>query len=51
LHCATARQRGSLLRAGALRTIDALWNALGDIVDCFNPTECANFLRHAGYVR
>jgi transposase len=41
----------SLLRARALRTIDALWNALGDIVDCFNPTECANFLRHAGYVR
>jgi transposase len=41
----------SLLRARALRTIDALWNALGDIVDCFTPTECANFLRHAGYVR
>ena len=41
----------SLLRARALRTIDALWNALGDIVDCFTPTECANFIRHAGYVR
>ena len=41
----------SLLRAWALRTIDALWNALGDIVDCFTPTECANFLRHAGYLR
>jgi transposase len=41
----------SLLRARALRTIDALWNALGDIVDCFTPTQCANFLRHAGYLR
>ena len=41
----------SLLRARALRTIDALWNALGNIVDCFTPTECANFMRHAGYVR
>ena len=41
----------SLLRARALRTIDALWNALGDIVDCFTPTECANFIRHAGYLR
>ena len=41
----------SLLRARALRTIDALWNALGDIVNCFTPAECANFLLHAGYVR
>jgi transposase len=39
----------ALLRAKALRTVDALWNALGDIVPCFSPHECANFLRHAGY--
>jgi transposase len=39
----------ALLRARALRTVEALWNALGDIVACFSPTECANFLRHAGY--
>jgi transposase len=39
----------ALLRAKALRTVDALWNALGDIVPCFSPVECANFLRHAGY--
>ncbi|HME20087.1 MAG TPA: IS630 family transposase, partial [Acetobacteraceae bacterium] len=38
-----------LLRARALRTIDALWNALGGIVGCFTPAECANYLRHAGY--
>jgi transposase len=39
----------ALLRAKALRTVEALWNALGDIVACFSPAECANFLRHAGY--
>jgi transposase len=39
----------ALLRAKALRTIQALWSALGDLVACFSPTECANFLRHAGY--
>jgi transposase len=41
----------ALLRAKALRTIDALWNALGSLVACFTPGECANFLRHAGYFR
>lgn len=39
----------ALLRARALRTVDALWKALGDLVPCFSPAECANFLRHAGY--
>jgi transposase len=39
----------ALLRAKALRTVEALWSALGDIVPCFSPNDCANFLRHAGY--
>ena len=39
----------ALLRARAVQTVDALWNALGELVACFSPTECANFLRHAGY--
>ena len=39
----------ALLRAKAIRTLDALWNALGSLVDCFTPAECANYLRHAGY--
>jgi transposase len=39
----------ALLRAKALRTVDALWNALGSLVACFTPEECRNFLRHAGY--
>lgn len=39
----------ALLRAKKLRTVDALWKALGTLVDCFTPGECANFLRNAGY--
>jgi transposase len=39
----------ALLRAQAIRTVDALWNALGNLVDCFTPEECANFFRHNGY--
>lgn len=39
----------ALLRAKAVRTIQGLWDTLGDLVACFSPTECANFLRHAGY--
>jgi transposase len=39
----------AMLRAKALRTMDALWNSLGSLVACFTPGECANFLRHAGY--
>ena len=37
----------ALLRAKASRTVEALWNTLGDIVACFSPAECANLLRHS----
>lgn len=37
------------LRARAIRTVNALWKALGTLVDCFTPQECANFFRHDGY--
>jgi transposase len=39
----------ALVRAKAIRTVDALWNAVGSVVDCFTPEECANYLRHNGY--
>jgi hypothetical protein len=39
----------ALLRAKALRIVDALWNPLGSITGCVSPEECRNFLRHAGY--
>ena len=34
------------LRAGAIRTADALWKALGTLCDSFRPEECANYFRH-----
>jgi transposase len=39
----------ALLRAKAIRTVDALWNALGELCDSFSPGECANYFRHDGY--
>lgn len=39
----------SVLRKKALRTVEALWKELGKITDCVSPTECRNYLRHAGY--
>jgi transposase len=39
----------ALLRTRKLRTVEALWNALGGIAACFTPDECANYLRHCGY--
>ena len=32
----------ALLRKEAARTIDALWSAIGRIIDLITPTECAN---------
>ena len=39
----------AMLRKAAERTIDGLWSAIGDIIDTFNPTECANYFAAAGY--
>jgi transposase len=41
----------ALLRAKALRTVEALWTALGSITECVSPQECQNFIRRAGYFR
>ena len=40
----------TLLRKAKARTYDALWRAAGDICDLFEPQECWNYLKHAGYV-
>lgn len=37
------------LRARAVRTIDALWKAIGDICELFTPDECRNYFQAAGY--
>lgn len=39
----------ALMRARAERTISALWNAARSIVELFNPAECENYFRAAGY--
>ena len=40
----------TLLRTAAARTVEALWHAIGQLIDAFSPTECAHYLAHAGYV-
>jgi transposase len=39
----------TLLRKAAERTVEALWDRIGELLEYFTPHECANFLRHAGY--
>lgn len=39
----------TLLRKRAARTFDEISDALGDICDLFNPSECRNFFKAAGY--
>jgi transposase len=38
-----------LLRDGAQRTIDTLWDLCGKILDEFQEPECRNYFRHCGY--
>lgn len=38
-----------LLRAEAPCTLEALWSAVGRLLDRFTPAECANYLAHDGY--
>ncbi len=39
----------TLMRKAAERTIDATWARIGDLLRCFTATECANYLKNAGY--
>ena len=39
----------ALLRKAVARSIDQLWNVIGDSLDALTPAECANYFRHAGY--
>lgn len=38
-----------LLRDGAQRTNEKLWQLCGNVLDLFTETECRNYLRHCGY--
>ena len=39
----------ALLRKAALRTMGALWDQIGTILNLFTPAECANYFKAAGY--
>ena len=39
----------TLLRKSAARTVESLWNQMGQIVDQFSPQECRNYFKHCGY--
>jgi transposase len=41
----------ALLRSAAARTVEALWAAIGRLIDAFTAEECRNYFRHCGYVR
>jgi transposase len=40
----------ALLRRAATRSIPTLWSAVGKLLGCFHPAECANYFANAGYV-
>ena len=39
----------AMLRKAAERTVDALWNAIGRLIDLFTPAECDNYFAASGY--
>ena len=39
----------TLLRKAAERTIEATWQRIGELLDQFTASECANYLANAGY--
>jgi len=39
----------ALLRKAGKRTVDGLWEFLGQAGDAFSPQECQNYFRHCGY--
>jgi transposase len=38
-----------LLRSAKARTVERLWDLLGELIPAFRPAECTNYLRHCGY--
>ena len=37
------------LRKAEARTVEALHDAIGKLIDLFAPNECLNYIRNAGY--
>ncbi len=41
----------ALLRKATERSISALWDRIGSLLDLFPPEECRNYFRHSGYAQ
>ena len=39
----------ALLRKAAVRTREALWNTIGNLLEAFSTTECRNYIANSGY--
>ena len=39
----------TLVRKAKMRTVETLWNKLGELCEIFSPDECQNYFTHAGY--
>ena len=39
----------TLLRKADERCVEIVWRRIGQLLDCFSPTECANHLVNSGY--
>ena len=39
----------ALLRKAGERTVEATWNRLGKLLGYFQPSECSNYFKNAGY--
>jgi transposase len=39
----------ALLRKAAQRTVEEVWDAIGELLRAFTPAECANYFAAAGY--
>lgn len=39
------------LRKAARRTVEGLWNAIGNALHAFSPNECANYITNSGYAQ
>ena len=40
----------ALLRKAAKRSVEALWNEIGELLNTLSSTECANYFASSGYV-
>ncbi len=49
--CAFHRSRSVGDRSAAPRTVEAVFLAIGQLLDAFTPQECANYFKNSGYER